>query len=212
MPIPWLIIGGVAATVAALGGIGYAIFKDPPAKPIPLAKKIAVLGMQGSGKTQFLKTLQGIPYSSYLETSEVEYESFDVKFPNGKTVKIESGIDIGGSDSPRFVGRYKEIAANCDAVILVFDVYKFQQDSEYRLMTRSRFEFLNNGLDGLDDRKVVIGSFADKYTTEEEKVKAQRFVYENLSDVYPQISARNFFMRDMRERSQVLDVLQRVFP
>lgn len=92
------------------------------------------------------------------------------------------------------------------------DVYKFQQDSEYRLMTRSRFEFLNNGLDGLDDRKVVIGSFADKYTTEEEKVKAQRFVYENLSDVYPQISARNFFMRDMRERSQVLDVLQRVFP
>lgn len=186
------------------------VFYEPPTIPVN-AKKIAVLGMQESGKTQFLKTLQNIPYSNYLETSEKEYESFDVTFPNGKTVKIESGIDIGGSDSLRFVGRYKEIAAGCDAVILVFDIYKFQNNDDYRLFTTSRFQFLHDGLDVPEEKKVVIGSFADKYTTEEEKLKAQKFVYEKLSDVYPKISAHNFFMRDMRDRNQILEVLQKVF-
>lgn len=208
MPLPLLLWG--AGAIAAAVAVKKIFFSDPPAKPIPAAKKIAVLGMQESGKTQFLKTLQGVPYAYYSQTSEDEYDEFSVTLNSGRSIKIGSGTDIGGA--VHFIERYKKIASGCDAVILVFDVYKFKNDSSYNFDTRCRFDFFKNGIDISDDKKVVIGSFADKFTTDEEKTKAQSYVYEQLRSVYPNIEAHNFFMRDMRDRNQIMEVINKIFP
>lgn len=205
MPIPWILIG---AGALLLGGAAVIIFSDPPAEPIPQAKKIAVLGMQQSGKTQFLKTLQNIPYSTYLQSTEVEYDEFSVTLPNGKEIKIASGTDLGGAE--HFINRYNRISSGCDAVIFVFDVYKFKNDADYRLNTRARIEYFRD-MSVSNSRKVVMGSFADKFSSDEDKVKAQDFVYSNIGDIYPDIKAHNFFMKDMRNRDQILDVCGKLF-
>ncbi|MBO4333321.1 MAG: hypothetical protein J5875_09190 [Paludibacteraceae bacterium] len=205
MPLPWLLIG---AGALLLGGAAVIIFSDPPTEPIPQAKKIAVLGMKESGKTQFLKTLQNIPYSTYLESTEVEYDEFSVTLPNGKEIKIASGTDLGGA--VHFINRYNRISSGCDAVIFVFDVYKFKNDEDYRLKTRARIEYFRD-MSVPNSRKVVIGSFADKFSSEEDKVKAQDFVYSKIGDIYPEIKAHNFFMKDMRNRDQILYVCGELF-
>lgn len=177
--------------------------------PIPNVKKIAVLGMQESGKTQFLMTLKNEEYSSYLQTAENEYDGFDVVLPSGKTIKIASGIDLGGSD--HYISEYKRVSSGCDAVIFVFDAYKFKNNAEYRLKTRSRAQFFHDGLCIQDGNKVIMGSFADKFTTKDELVKAIDYVHEHLKDVYPNIKNSNFFIADMRDRELIMNCISKIF-
>lgn len=178
--------------------------------PIPNAKKIAVLGMQESGKTQFLKTLKNEEYSSYIQSAEIEYDGFDVVLPSGKNIKIASGIDLGGSE--HYISEYERVSSGCDAVIFVFDVYKFKNNDDYRLNTRSRVQYFHDGLSVQGGNKVIVGSFGDKFTTKEEMAKAIDYVHEHLKDVYPDIKSSNFFIADMRDRELIMKCISKIFP
>lgn len=181
-------------------------FSDPPSKPIE-AKKISILGMKESGKSQFLKTLQKKPYSQYLQTAIDDYEAFPLILTSGKTVIITSGKDIGGGDS--FVQQYKKISTGADAVFFVFDVYKFLHDDKYKIQTRARLQFIGDGLGIPEYKRAVIGSHADQFADDVKKAEAQQQVIENLKDIYKPIF-NNFFMRDMRDYNQVIEICDKL--
>lgn len=174
-----------------------------------VGKNLVVLGMQESGKTQFIKTLQNKPYSEYLQTAESDFDTFEVSLHNGKTIKFSRGTDIGGSD--HYISQNRELASKADIAILVFDAYKFYTDQEeYVFQTRVRFDFFKDGI-GSPKQKIVVGSFADKFSTKAEKERAKKFVFDNLKDVYPDLCDSLFFMIDMRKRDQVLKICEKIF-
>lgn len=174
----------------------------------PPTKKIALLGMSESGKTQFLKTLQGEPYDKYKQSSDLSYEDFHIKLPSGKEMIIDSGIDLGGSD--HYIFRYKKTIEGCDVVILVFDVFKFTKNEDYRLLTRSRFDLFSNGTDFMNSKVFIIGSHSDNFKNDEMRTKAQNLVYEQLREAYPDINSENFTMIDMRNKEQVFNYCEKI--
>lgn len=209
--------------IKTIGGAGDAIQKScgkiaEKAKPLGgmvaevtakmFEKNIVVLGMQESGKTQFIKTLQGKPYEEYMQTSESNFESFDFELSNGTHIKFASGTDIGGSE--RYISRNRELASKGDVAVLVFDIYKFNMDSDYAFQTRVRFDFFKDGI-GKPKKKIVVGSFADKFATKVERENAKAFVFSNLKEVYPDLCDSSFFMIDMRERTQVIKICDKIF-
>lgn len=197
-------LGGVAGSAA--GEILDDIFSDPPSNHIE-AKKISILGMKESGKTQFLKTLQREPYQKYLQTGTDDYEKFPLLLTSGKVVEIASGKDIGGSDS--FVLQYKKISKDADAVFFIFDVYRFKSDVEYRKQTRARLQYIDDELGIPESKRAVIGSHADQFVDDAKKREGQHFAIENLQDIYKPIFT-NFFMRDMRKYNQVIEICDKL--
>ncbi|MBO4333319.1 MAG: hypothetical protein J5875_09180 [Paludibacteraceae bacterium] len=116
---------------------------------------------------------------------------------------------MGGSD--HYISEYKRVSSECDAVIFVFDAYKFKNDEDYRLKTRSIAQYFHDGLCIPDGNKVIIGSFADKFTTKDELAKAIDYVHEHLKDVYPNIKNSNFFIADMRDRELIMNCISKNF-
>lgn len=207
----FLVGGPVGAAAGAAAGYGAGeilddIFSDPPAQHIE-AKKIAVLGMKESGKTQFLKTLQKEKYSIYFQTSVADYDKFPLVLTSGKIVEIASGIDIGGGVG--YVQQYKKISMDADAVFFVFDVYKFVHDAEYRVHTRARLQFIDDGLGIPEHKRAVIGSHADMFADDKKKIEGQHFAIQNLKDIYKPIY-NNFFMRDMRDYNQAIEICDKL--
>lgn len=204
--IAW-IVG--SALVGTGGVVVYKHFTDPPVKKIEVepGKKIAVLGMQASGKTQFLKTLQNQSYNSYMQTSLTPYDEFSFTLPhNGKTIKIASGKDLGGDE--QFTSQYKKVSDGADAVFFTFDIYKFKNDSDYRLQTRARLQFIDLELNKPSCKRAIIGSFGDKFN-EEQREEVKNYVIKDLLSIYPSI-VENFLIRDMRNRDQVLEIVSKL--
>lgn len=207
----FLVGGPIGAAAGAAAGYGAGeiiddIFSDPPSTHIE-AKKISILGMKASGKTQFLRTLQKEPYSRYLQSAVEDYEKFPLVLSTGKIVEIASGKDISGADS--YVQQYKKISEDADAVFFIFDVYRFVHDSEYRTQTRARLQFIDDGLGIPENKRAVIGSHADQFADDAKKVEGQHFAIENLKDVYIPI-CNNFFMRDMRDYNQAIEICNKL--
>ena len=85
--------------VTAVGLVGVVTIAVITSDVEPVSgKTIAVLGMQGAGKTQFLAHLRNMSYKTLSASLGVEkYSTFSTKI-GGRKVQIEGGMDIPGGD------------------------------------------------------------------------------------------------------------------
>ena len=115
-------------------------------------KKLAILGMDQSGKTHYFHFLQGKEYEKGPQTKISKIESFYYKKKDGTSIRIAEGYDIGGSKL--FIkDHYEQLMKDSDCVIFMFDISKYDKEYEYMKEVHARFEFLSrmkNTL-GIDD-------------------------------------------------------------
>lgn len=71
------------------------------------AKKIAILGTKGAGKSTLFFKLGGYPIKPAESTKVKEIEEFKMKKPNGDTITIAATKDFGGEDI--YVRQYQEV-------------------------------------------------------------------------------------------------------
>ncbi len=139
VPILWGL--GAAAVVSGISVLCCGKMGDKESVPPVNGKKLAILGMDQSGKTLYFHFLQGKEY--FEQQTEIdEIGPFTYKKSDGTTIKIKKGIDIGGSQ--RFARRYEELMNNSDCVIFMFDISKYFKDDEYRRDVHSRLEYIYN--------------------------------------------------------------------
>lgn len=202
--LPLIIIG--AAVIRVM--VGY--FGD--AEPIA-GKKIAVLGMQGSGKTQFLANIRNEDYKKYEATIGTEdYEKFNIEIGN-REVTIEGGKDIGGGEENiRFY--YEDMIKNNEIVFFLFDAYKYLNNNEYRDETQARLEFVNRHSEKRNKEVVIFSTFADKFENKENTSKAYMKIKDSVSEKpYRQLFVDNrFFLLDMRDKNVLINqILNKIF-
>lgn len=146
MAIAPLVIGGIAvgATVAV---IIWNILRG---------KKLAVLGMEGSGKTTFLYWLKDKKFRNTEATGVVDYGGFG--FFNG--IKIKAGKDIGGN--AMYVREYYvPLLDEANLVIFVFDASRYIANEDYRRDTLDRADFISRNIpDG--KKSYVLATHFDK--------------------------------------------------
>ena len=130
-PIPvWLFLSPAIIYILKLIGWFYRKVKG---------KRLAVLGMKGAGKTRFYRHLQNKPYIEG-ESGVDEYEEFEYKKQDGKTIYIRKGKDIGGSED--YINLYEDMIKECDILVFCFDIKRYLSDSTYEKQVNVRFEFV----------------------------------------------------------------------
>lgn len=123
-------------------------------------KHIAVLGMQGAGKTRFYRFLQGKEYieGDSSETIQEKYEGFDYIKSDGTTVHIKEGYDYGGSEEIALQTNEKLISEN-ETIFFIFDFYKYITQETYKDKTNGRLNFIMKKIG--DKQLYVIGTHTD---------------------------------------------------
>ena len=161
-------------------------------------KTIAVLGMQGAGKTQFLANLKNVSYKQSASLGVESYKAFTVKIGD-KTVKIEGGMDVPGGEE--YIRRYYEdLISKNDIVFFLFNTYNFLTEEEYNLKTKARLDFIHEKVDGTKKNVVVIGTFADMYKDEKEASNARKQIFSSvINKPYGSLLKNNFVVLDMRD-------------
>ena len=105
-------------------------------------KTIAVLGMQGAGKTQFLANLKNVSYTQSASLGVESYKAFSVKIGD-KTVKIEGGMDVPGGEE--YIRRYYEdLISKNDIVFFLVHCVNHLICSDYRYFVLDGASAKNN--------------------------------------------------------------------
>lgn len=104
-------------------------------------KSIAVLGMQGAGKTHMLANMQGKEYIPNPTIGKERYEEFFTS-SGWRGMFIKSGQDIGGG-SENCELFYESMIKDSDIVFFLFDAYKYLNDKEYQIDAQARLDFIH---------------------------------------------------------------------
>lgn len=202
----------ILIAVAALGGALIAAFSEETETTKLIGKSIGVLGMIGSGKTQFLKNLQGegekYQREGYQGTNKAEYQKFTFKIGD-KQYEIKDGIDIGG-ETYNIKPYYEKFLENKDICIFLFDVQKYKDNSEYRKDTNVRLDFINNHVKDAS-KCAIIGSHVDKAKIEEGQsiiTIVQKLVE---GKEYARLLNTNFFAYNLTCKEDMNKLLNKLF-
>ncbi len=120
-------------------------------------KKIAILGPQGSGKTELWCALQNKPRTSNENTSNEPIERFCLgSMPDGNKVYVEKTQDIGGSD--RYASLYDKLVTEGTFVCFVLDITKIER-AEYRQQPLVQFLKIREKCNGY----IILATHIDEY-------------------------------------------------
>ena len=206
----WLVGMAIAALAVLIGGGIIVSRKTTKVKGC----KIAVLGMQGAGKTQLYNMLRGKYNCEPTTTGEEIYKEFTIKLADNREVRICKGIDIGGLES-LIQKNYKKMISENEIIIFIFKINKYLNDSEERRSVNARFDFLyneaiNKGMD-IDNNIVVLGSFFDKLGKLEKINAADNFRKIVNNKEYSVLFNTNVFFLNITEKGDVDDVANKIF-
>jgi signal recognition particle receptor subunit beta len=141
-------------------------------------KTIAVIGPKTSGKTTFHKILNDPNYEidvlDYAPTHMERLKSFDINFKlpkidgkDGESIKfkLKKPIDIGGEESLRDSGEWLEVCKGADFVFYIMDVFKFNNDENYRNRVANDITWLaeNNQVLNANFEVVIFCNKMDKF-------------------------------------------------
>ena len=173
-------------------------------------KRLAVLGMKGAGKTRFYRFLQKRPYIEE-ETAIDDYEEFEYKTNDGKTIIIEKGKDIGGSED--YVRPlYENIIKDCDILVFCFDLKRYLSDSTYEKQVNVRFEFVCRKFKELKRSKgnfVKIASHIDEIKDPKNAIKQFHSLLKKKS--YYKEFIYNFFPVDTTNSKNLEQIVNKIF-
>ena len=198
--------GGAAIVVGTL--ISWFCGEPEPEK----GKTIAVLGMQGAGKTQFLANIRNKDYKEYAATiGSEDYEKFNICLGN-RLLSIEGGNDIGGGEE-LILDYYEDMIKNKEIVFFLFNAYKYINEEKYRKQTQYRLEFINRH--SLDSKCTVnvFATFADRFSNDDERKKAYTSIKQSVlgKDYSRLFIPSRFFMQDMRNKKLLMEKLEKIF-
>ena len=119
-------------------------------KPSQKTKKIAILGIKGSGKTTLWNGLRDKNEVEYVTTHYQEIDEFSIKSGKGK-VTISSTKDIGGGDL--YVPYYNELIEDGTFIYFLVDINTIKENKDaIRMRLRKIFNMIK-GESGEDGKK-----------------------------------------------------------
>lgn len=138
----------ILSFIGEVFGIGALIasFEDEPKK----AKRIAILGCKGAGKTTLWAALRGDSVDNIRPTAgSVVIESFELTRSNGSKVTIEKTEDIAGGDGS--VSDYSGLISSGTCVLFLVSALDLQ-DQEKMMANRGRLAKVRNEMNIKDGR------------------------------------------------------------
>lgn len=178
--------------------------------------KMAILGMQESGKTTILRYMQGYTYnSSYKPSGKEKYERFDWKVGD-RTIK--AGVDIGGGDE-WVKDNYPVLIANNDIIMFVFNADEFLNSNKYKRSTLGRLDFVFENIkekkggnldDFIKNHFALIGTHAD-FIDESPKSVIQKIQRDCQNKSYSKIFKDNFAILDLTSSEEFNKFIKKIF-
>ncbi len=202
--IPFIVAG-----VGLVGAVAIAAITSD-VEPVS-GKTIAVLGMQGAGKTQFLAHLRNMSYKTLSASLGVEkYSTFSTKI-GGRKVQIEGGMDIPGGDE-YIRAYYADLIKKNETIFFFFNTHMYLSDEIYNLNTRARLDFINDRIKGSNKKVVIIGTFADQFEDDNKRKSAFNKILNSVNNKpYGPLFKINFAILDMRKKEMIFDFLAKIF-
>lgn len=196
-------VGSAVAAGTAGGYLATVLFKDK----IKIEKGLAILGMQGAGKTTIYDFLQGKKKAGAITTVD-DYDEFEFDIDKKNTIVFRKGKDIGGGSE--FIKKYyQQMIAdkNIDYCFFVFNSYDYVNDKDYRGQVNARLDHIYNKKI-LVKKACIIGSFLDKFCETDKseiKSKIQQFVKDKPYEIL--LSGHYFHLVDLINESQLKKLL-----
>ena len=147
-------------------------------------RKIAVLGLQGAGKTTFQNYFREVQYTGSTPPEGDIYENpNEFKVPNtSKRIVLQEGRDVSGSNEA-IRNTYPEVINESDTIFYLFDVDKFFENEEYKGETKALLFFI---LSRKKKQKIILlASHADLLARKSSKTNSQfrEDLYESLIEL-----------------------------
>lgn len=175
-------------------------------------KKIAVLGMKGSGKTRFYRFLQNKPYSEKedFETIKEQYEGFDYIKSDSTEIRIRGGWDYGGSKELATLTNERLIAES-DIVFFLFDFFTYGTNPNYRDETNARLSFIRKSIGAKEF--LLFGTHVDLFEKQStvQVMKKEFEIYLNKSGFSPLIKTICFALIDMTDNQKLRLLIDKIF-
>lgn len=195
---PFILLGaGTFLTLLTLPTI-FASYTEPVK-----GKSIAILGMQGAGKTQLLCNLQNKKYSQYTATiGSEDFEPFNLNLGE-RNVLINAGKDIGGGiENCRIY--YEQLIDSSDTIFFLFDGQKYLSINDYKKDTMARLDFIYRKK---GNKQVVI--FATHKDKSNSPKRDYQKIKESISDKeYSVLFDKNFIFLNLQEREECIKFLE----
>ena len=164
---------------------------------------IAILGMQGAGKTQLLCNLQNKKYTQYTATiGSEDFKPFELNLGE-RNVLINAGKDIGGGIENCKI-YYERLIDSSDAIFFLFDGQKYLSINDYKKDTMARLDFIYRKK---GDKQVVI--FATHKDISKSPKRDYQKIKESISDKeYSVLFDKNFIFLNLQEREECIKFLK----
>lgn len=177
------------------------IFEDT--EPVK-GNSIAILGMQGAGKTQLLCNLQNKKYSQYTATiGSEDFKPFKLNLGE-RNVLINAGKDIGGGiENCRIY--YERLIDSSDAIFFLFDGQKYLSKDDYKKDTMARLDFIYRK----KRNKQQVAIFATHKDKSNSPKRDYQKIKESISDKeYSVLFEKNFIFLNLQEREECIKFLK----
>lgn len=176
-------------------------------------RKIAVLGMQGSGKSTFLQILQGKDPKDIPPTIGPEpYGSFYITLDGGIKMKISAGDDIPGTG---YNEEYHDYISKNDIVFFFFKANEYLHNEEIRKDINNRLHFINKTATDefkkdIDNDIVIIATHIDELELKDVEIKA-KIKSLVLEKNYKKLFDHKFYTLNTTDQKQVHETKNDIF-
>ncbi len=102
---------------------------------------MVVLGMPESGKTTWYDYMLKTSRSGMHTVDSVTINEFKISFPDGKSVKIKKGLDIGGNEENIEI-YYPTMIEDADILLFFFNIEEYLSSVAYERDVNSRLDYI----------------------------------------------------------------------
>lgn len=172
-------------------------------------KKLAILGMERSGKTTLYNMLRTGEPGKPLQTSIEEVGDFVVK---DRKIKIKKGKDIGGGES--LISYYEDLIRESEIIIFIFNVSKFLNDSTYQRDTKDRLDYIYRKVKEYNKEMkniVMIASHLDVLPDDKQKKSMEEILSVINGKLYQEMFKNNFFIISIVNNEHINKLKEKIF-
>ena len=177
-------------------------------------KRIAMLGLIDSGKTQFLSSLGCKDAIPGTPSNKDVYRWFKVSYPD-KSIFVKAGCDYGGTKDI-FTHTFNEALHKSDLVFFMVDIQKFIQNwvdpetgKPNRLLVLQRLEYINSHVPAIYKDKLAIVLTHVDLMDDSDSFLIKSFHNYTQDKVYS-VLTRHCYPVNAKDVSQVKNVFRRV--
>lgn len=177
-------------------------------------KRLSMLGLKASGKSQFLKSLGCSDALPGVQSSREEYDWFKVDL-HKKTVFVKAGYDIGGGHE-YFMSQFNNALKQGSWVLFLIDIKAFLENgadpesgSPYRDVVFQRLDYINENVPNKYFDKVAIVLTHADLLKESREYMVNEFQRAAKSKIFSVLTKRCFAV-NATEPKDVLCVFERI--